>query len=107
MICSIFGVRILSRIEYHNRARARARFHSSPLKTKPISNYNAENLSISGKSGGNQPSFDPLKVNRGEIDKMPKLAILAIVVFGVIVIATAVPPINQTITDWLRIIFHS
>jgi hypothetical protein len=37
---------------------------------------------------------------------MPKLAVLAMVIFAVIVIATAVPPINQTITDWLRIIFH-
>jgi hypothetical protein len=51
--------------------------------------------------------MSPEKSIGGEIREMPKLAILAIVIFAIIVIATAVPPINQTISDWLRIIFHS
>lgn len=37
---------------------------------------------------------------------MGKLAALAIVIFALIVVATVVPPINETIIKWLSIIFH-
>jgi pyruvate/2-oxoglutarate dehydrogenase complex dihydrolipoamide acyltransferase (E2) component len=47
-----------------------------------------------------------IRKEEGGAKTTPKLAVLAIVVFAVVVIATAVPAINKTITDWLKIIFH-